>query len=69
MGRLGRRRRMKYTSTIPSYNGQYTDWTTIKNINKQQDLLQPCESPYACGTYFYHSEYKECERCRNKDMC
>lgn len=54
---------------IPSYNGQPTDWTTIKNLNKQQDLLQPCESPYACGNYFYHSEYKECERCRDKDMC
>ena len=55
---------------IPSYNGQPTDWTTIKNIsNKQDEILKPCESPYACGNYFYHSEYKECELCRNKDWC
>ncbi len=55
---------------IPSYNGQPTDWTTIKNLsNKQDEILKPCASPYACGNYFYHSEYKECERCRDKDMC
>ena len=37
--------------------------------NKQDEILKPCESPYACGNYFYHSEYKECELCRTKDMC
>ena len=61
---------MKYTALTPYYNGAPTDWTTIKDIsNKDTDVLQPCESPYACGNYFYHSKYKECERCRNKEMC
>ena len=64
------RRRVKYTTLTPHYNGAPTDWTTIKNIsNKQDEILKSCESPYACGNYFYHSEYKECELCRTKDMC
>ena len=37
--------------------------------NKDKDVLEACQSPYACGNYFYHSEHKECERCRTKEMC
>lgn len=37
--------------------------------NKDTDVLQPCKSKYACGNYFYHTEYTECELCRTKDMC
>lgn len=37
--------------------------------NKQDDILKPCKSDFKCGNYFYHPEYRYCEKCRAKDWC
>lgn len=49
---------MKYTALTPTYNGNPTDWDTIKHAAGKD--LEPCPK---CKDYFYKINYNECGRC------